>query len=163
MMDMSDVWKIYDREISETPMPSKTSPAQTGSNNNTFFSRGISKHGLCCPMQGLLERGPWKVPHPWYGKATSFTFDFELYLFQVWNVRSVAATTPQGWRVLCWEEAEAEVPSSHPTWSSTPLTRTRLTCPLPGLAFAMVTLVSDPTGKDVDATGFPHTFAEALL
>ena len=83
MMDMSDVWKIYDREISETPMPSKTSPAQTGSNNNTFFSRGISKHGLCCPMQGLLERGPWKVPHPWYGKATSFTFDFELYLFQV--------------------------------------------------------------------------------
>ena len=141
----------------------KASPAQTGSNNNTFFSRGISKHGLCCPMQGLLERGPWKVPHPWYGKETSFIFDFELYPFQVWNVRSVAATTPQGWRVLCWEEAEAEVPSSHPTWSSTPLTRTRLTCPLPGLAFATVTLVSDPTGKDVDATGFPHTFAEVLL
>ena len=31
-------------------------------------------------MQGLLERGPWKVPHPWYGKETSFTFDFLTHL-----------------------------------------------------------------------------------
>ena len=35
MMDMSDVWKIYDREISETPMPSNIKIAYSRSIINT--------------------------------------------------------------------------------------------------------------------------------
>ena len=64
-MDMSDVWKIYDREISETPMPSNTNSSTILylSTTSTCVIRGISEHGLCSPMQRLLERRPRKVPH----------------------------------------------------------------------------------------------------
>ena len=41
MMDMSDVWKIYDREISETPMPSNTYNLASESNINMHFQENI--------------------------------------------------------------------------------------------------------------------------
>ena len=41
MMDMSDVWKIYDREISETPMPSNTCNLTSESHMNMHFQGNI--------------------------------------------------------------------------------------------------------------------------
>ena len=163
-MDMSDVWKIYDREILETPMPSnrfllcllhRKLRITSGEYQNMACAiqcRDCLKEGLgkfhilgtkdlpfsCCVMLGMK----WNFP-------------------KVWSVRSVAATTPPGWRAHCWGEAEAGAPSSLPTWWSTPPTRRRRCLP-PGPAPASATLASALTGKAADTTECHPTFDEPL-
>ena len=164
-MDMSDVWKIYDREISETPMPSiylqsciwiwyqHAFPGEYQNMACAVQCRDCLKEGLG-KFHILGMKDPQVLFPPFY---------IELWLFQEWSVRTVAATTQQEWRARCWGGVEAEALLSPRTWSLTPRRRTtRMTCPLPGLACAMATLASDPTGKAADATGCPPTFAEAL-